>query len=127
MYRIVIATSRQDVFGEFEQALEASEKSILLQWVGSGSDALTMASETTPELLVVDEILEDMNGLTLIRKLLGINAMINTALVSSLSSSEFHEATEGLGILSNLPTVPVKDDAETILTLLSEIYNKNRT
>jgi len=121
MYKIVIVTSRQDDFGEFRRALETTERNIALQWASSGSDALTIASETTPELLVVDETLEDMDGLTLIRKLLGVNAMINTALISRLSSSEFHEATEGLGILSNLPVVPGKTDANAILTILSGI------
>jgi len=121
MCKIVIVTSRKDDFGKFGKALETAEKDISLQWVRSGSDALAVASEISPDLLIADEILDDMEGLTLIRKLLGINAMINTALVSRLSSSEFHEATEGLGILSNLPIVPGKADAQAILTRLAEV------
>ena len=78
MYKIVIVTSRKDDFGEFEEALKSAENDISLQWVHSGSEALAIASEATPELLVIDDILEDMDGLTLVRKLLGINAMINT-------------------------------------------------
>jgi len=123
MYKVVIATSRKDDFGEFGKALETAEKDISLQWVRSGSDALAVASETPPDLLVVDETLGNMEGLTLIRELLGVNAMINTALVSPLSSSEFHEATEGLGILSNLPIVPGKADAQAILTRLAEVVS----
>ncbi|MEA3232406.1 MAG: response regulator [Thermodesulfobacteriota bacterium] len=121
MYKIVIATSRKDDFGKFGKALETAEKSISLQWVRSGSDALAVASEIPPDLLIADEILDDMEGLTLIRKLLGINAMINTALASPLSASEFHEATEGLGILSNLPVVPGETDARAIFTRLVEV------
>ena len=121
MYNIVIVTSRKEDLGDFGRALETAEKRISLQWVGSGSDALAVASESTPDLLVVDETLADMDGLTLIRKLLGINAMINTALISPLSSSEFHKATEGLGILSNLPLSPGEIDAREILTRLAEV------
>lgn len=121
MYNIVIVTSRKEDLGDFGRALETAEKRISLQWVGFGSDALAVASESTPDLLVVDETLADMDGLTLIRKLLGINAMINTALISPLSSSEFHKATEGLGILSNLPLSPGEIDAREILTRLSGI------
>ena len=121
MYNIVIVTSRKEDLGDFGRALETAEKRISLQWVGSGSDALAVASESTPDLLVVDETLADMDGLTLIRKLLGINAMINTALISPLSSSKFHKATEGLGILSNLPLSPGEIDAREILTRLAEV------
>ena len=121
MYNIVIVTSRKEDLGDFGRALETAEKRISLQWVGSGSDALAVASESTPDLLVVDETLADMDGLTLIRKLLGINAIINTTLISPLSSSEFHKATEGLGILSNLPLSPGEIDAREILTRLAEV------
>ena len=121
MYKIVIVTSRKGDFGKFGEALKSAEKDISLQWVHSGAEALAVASEAIPELLVIDETLEDMDGLTLVRKLLGINAMINTALVSPLSSSEFHEATEGLGILNNLPIVPGEADAQDTLTRLVEV------
>lgn len=121
MYKIVIVTSRKDDFREFGNALEMADKDVSLKWVRAGSDALAVASKAPPDLMVVDDPLEDMGGLTLIRKLLGINAMINTALVSHLSSSAFHEATEGLGILSNLPFIPGETDAQAILTRLAEV------
>ena len=41
-----------------------------------------------------------------------INASVHTAVVSDMDPDEFHEATEGLGILMPLPTSPKADDAE---------------
>jgi hypothetical protein len=55
------------------------------------------------DLVIVDEALGDMSGLGLVRRLLGVNALINTVLVSTESPEDFHEHTEGLGILMPLP------------------------
>jgi len=48
-------------------------------------------------------------------KLIRVNPMINSAVLSSLSSDEFHEASEGLGIFAQLPLRPAKADAEKLL------------
>ena len=40
-----------------------------------------------------------------------VNAMVNTAVVSPLSDEEFHEVSEGLGILGRLPNEPGMSDA----------------
>lgn len=47
-----------------------------------------------------------------------INAMVNTAVVSPLSDEEFHEASEGLGILVRLPLEPGADEACELLRRL---------
>ena len=44
-----------------------------------------------------------------------VNAMVNTAVVSPLSDEEFHEASEGLGILGRLPNEPGMSDAVELL------------
>jgi hypothetical protein len=65
--------------------------------------------------VVIDENLPDMPGLDLVRRLLRINAMINTVVVSALPPDAFHEAGEGLGIMAQLPPQPTWEDARTIL------------
>ena len=47
-----------------------------------------------------------------------VNAMVNTAVVSPLSDEEFHEASEGLGILGRLPNEPGMNDAGELLRKL---------
>jgi two-component SAPR family response regulator len=68
-----------------------------------------------PLAAVIDEILPDMPGLDLVRRLLPINAMINTVMISALPSEAFHDASEGLGIMAQLPPQPTPEDARTIL------------
>jgi CheY-like chemotaxis protein len=121
MYKIVIVTSRKEAFRAFGNALETGPVEVALTWVPSGADALNAAKKNAPDLIVVDDSLQDTDGLSLIRQLLGINAMINTALVSRLSDDAFHEATEGLGVLSNLALDPDGSDAEAVLATLTEI------
>jgi hypothetical protein len=55
------------------------------------------------------------------KKLLSINPMINCAAVSPLPHEAFHEASEGLGVLAQLPVAPGKPDAEKLLRHLKDI------
>ena len=55
------------------------------------------------------------------QQLLFINAMVNTAVISPLSDSDFHEFSEGLGILKNLPMAPDADDAASLVLKLRQI------
>jgi len=51
--------------------------------------------------------------------------MITCASVSSLSPEDFHEASEGLGLMAQLPIQPGKEHAEELLQRLR--YLKNLT
>ena len=53
-----------------------------------------------------------------------INPMINTAVVSDLSKKEFHEATEGLGVLTAVSKHAGADEAEGLLEYLYKINMK---
>jgi hypothetical protein len=63
-----------------------------------------------------------MSGLDLSRMLVNANAMINTALVSRLSPEDFHETSEGLGVLLQLPEIPAEKEAENIVSSLKQIF-----
>ena len=47
--------------------------------------------------------------------------MVNTAVVSPLSDEEFHEASEGLGILGRLSTDPGMSEASELLHKLRAV------
>ena len=57
----------------------------------------------------------------LVQKLLMVNAMVNTAVLSPLSGAQFHEASEALGILGRLPEEPDKSDAVELLYKLRKV------
>ncbi len=122
MLTVIIITGNND--------LKASIESILMNNYGvhafiadSGKSALKIISNKTFDLVITDEMLSDMTGLQLVKELISISPMLNCAAISSLSSEDFHEAFEGLGILMQLPSVPGKDDIEKLLTHLNKIIN----
>ena len=86
-----------------------------LSWAESGEKALDIASDTAIDLVVTDESLGDMTGLEFAGRLLSVNPMINCASVSRLSPESFHEVSEGLGMMAQLPIQPGKEDAEELL------------
>ena len=88
--------------------------------IESGHKVLVHVAETTPALALIDTDLPDMSALDLARQLVSTNAMVNIALVSDASQEHFHEATEGLGILSQLPSEPAK---APIGRLVSDLFS----
>lgn len=72
----------------------------------SGAEALAMLSARRVDLVVIDETLQEMSGLDLARQVAARNPLAAVALVSPLAPEEFHESTEGLGILAQLPRHP---------------------
>jgi len=94
-----------------------------LTWAESGEKALGMVSDIAVDLVVTDERLGDMTGLEFAGKLLSINPMVNCASVSNLSPENFHEASEGLGLMAQLPFQPGKEDAKKLLQSLKQLRN----
>ena len=89
----------------------------------SGTAALLMIADNFFELVIVDDKLSDMSGIEFVRKMITKSPMVNCALASPLSTGKFHEATEGLGILMQLPLQPGRADAEKLLGHLRRIMN----
>lgn len=73
------------------------------------------------DLVIVDEQFDDMSGIAFVKQLVKINPLVNTAMVSTLADHDFHEATEGLGVLMQLPVAPGEKDAEALLGILEKI------
>ena len=92
-----------------------------LCWAESGEKALEIASDTAIDLVVTDERLGDMTGLEFAGRLLSVNPIINCASISHLSSENFHEVSEGLGLMAQLPIQPSKEDAEKLLQRLRNL------
>ena len=124
MLRIVIATNRPEVFRAFASAL-SSNPEVQLQQAGSGAEALKAARTAAPHLVIIDSGLADAEPLELVQQLLLVNAMVNTAVVSPLSEEEFHEASEGLGVLGRLPVEPGESEAADLLGKLKMVLGGN--
>jgi YesN/AraC family two-component response regulator len=123
MIRLLLVTPYRDPLLELALAMEKDDDVDELTWTDSGQKALDKLSETSVDLVVTDKELGDMTGLEFAEKLLRVNPMINCAVLSSLPSDEFHEASEGLGVFAQLPLRPAKADAEKLLKDLKNLKN----
>jgi DNA-binding NarL/FixJ family response regulator len=123
MLHIVLASSRLTALQSFAAALSANPE-VQLQQVASGAEALGAVRTAAPHLVIIDSALPDVAPLELVQQLLLVNAMVNTAVVSPLADEEFHEASEGLGILGRLPEEPGANDAAGLLGQLKKILGK---
>jgi len=120
-HRILVVTSDPKRLAAFADSLKASQE-IQVAWADSGAAALADVMQHPPLGVIADENLPDMPGLELVRRLLPINAMINTAVISSLSDAAFHETSEGLGILARLSPVPTESQARELLAQLKRLH-----
>ncbi len=122
MYKVLLVSSDDTSLFSLAEALEQHED-VDLSNVESGEDALRRVSETSFDLVVADRELGDMTGLELAGRLLGVNPMTHCAIVSPLSAEDFHEASEGLGLMAQLPISPDRGQAEELLKRLKALKN----
>ena len=120
MIKILLVTSEKESFSEFAGVLKQKDDVELFQ-AATGQEALEVLSESPVDLVIVNEKISDMTGIEFMKKLLMINPMINCAAVSSLAHEEFHEASEGLGVLMQLPVSPGEFVAEDLLKRLKHL------
>ena len=121
MMEIVLAGGNLASMPAFKTALE--DNGARVTCLDSGQQTLGAVSEIKFDLLVVDETLEDMSGLELIESVIMSRPMLNCAAVSSLSKEDYHEASEGLGVLMQLPAVPGREEADALMKHLSKIQS----
>jgi DNA-binding response OmpR family regulator len=120
MLRILLATARPEALHSFTETL-SSDPEVRLDRAASGAEALNAVRTSSPHLAVIDFDLPDLKPLDLVKEMLMVDAMVSTAVVSSLSEQEFHEASEGLGVLAHLPEEPGAGDAANLLHSLRKV------
>ena len=109
---VLLVSSDQSKWDAFTHALAESLPVDVLR-ARDGRHALETARKQKVLAAIVDSALADMTGVTLVRRLIQIDAMIHVALVSDQSADDFHAETEGLGIMLQLPSScrPLQADA----------------
>ena len=123
MENLLLVSPDKTSLSDLASALE-KDKDVDVSWAKSGSEALKSVSGSAFDLVITDETLADMTGLQLVGKLLSVNPMIHCASVSTLSQKEYHEKSEGLGLMDPLPDRPGGKDAERLLQNLRRIKGR---
>ena len=121
MTQIILAGSDLASLPVFNRAIE--ENSGRVTCLGSSGQVIEAISNESFDLLIADEFLGDMSGIDLIEKVIALNPMLNCAVVSSLPPDEYHEVSEGLGILMQLPNRPGQEEADALMKHLKKIQS----
>jgi DNA-binding response OmpR family regulator len=117
--KILLVTTRSDQLAEFISGLDLNKHEPVL--AESGRDALDFVHSIKPDLVIVDKNLPDYDSLDLVREIVRADAMVNTAVITEMNRKEFHEKSEGLGVLSALPGNPGNEDAGKLLLNMKNI------
>ncbi len=117
---ILLVTARPQQLAGFVDGLRQAED-VVLTVAKNADEALDRVRASAPQLAVIDSALPHTAPLALVMELLQANAMVNTAVVSSLPEAEFHEASEGLGVMARLPDPPGPEDVPGLLERLEGI------
>ena len=116
---ILVVSRRSDLWQTLRPQFERRGASMLA--VPTLDDALSAMQKEQPVLVV---LALDMNRDELRRavfQVLSVSAMIHTAAVSSMSPEDFHDAMEGLGMLTSLPTTPTTADIDALMDALAKV------
>lgn len=117
---IVVATQRPVELQDFLVELTgASREELLVETSGEG--ALTRVRTAPPRLVVIDSTLPDADPLKLVMDIMMISAMTLTAVVTTMTEDEFHDAAEGYGVLMALPPHPAAEHGRKLAGLLDSV------
>lgn len=121
MTSVLMVVSDKTRFQQLASGLGKEVKTATIQWADTAREALRLIKNNPPAVAVVDESLADMSGLDFVRRVVGINPWVQTAVVSHLSPETFHQTTEGLGVAVRLPGNPDISDAEPLIRLMDQV------
>ncbi|MTJ94305.1 MAG: response regulator receiver protein [Desulfovibrio sp.] len=115
---ILLQTGRPAVFAPFVRELE--RQGCTVTTVADAAACKDCVQRQAPQLVVVDapthgQARQDVIGI------MRVNALVHTAVVTDMAADAFHDAMEGLGILTSLPPAPGADDARRLLQLLNDV------
>ena len=112
--KVLLAGFRQVENKEFIDAL-LNFNEIEVTSANTGRDVLEILSRNCYDLAIVSQTLGSIDSLQLARKLVKHSPMTNCAVSNSLPPDVFHEQSEGLGLLAQLPAAPGADDARELI------------
>jgi DNA-binding response OmpR family regulator len=101
---VVIVTDRNESLYDFAQGLGND-----VEWTKNAADVLSRATNPPWQLIVLDAMMPGMDYKTFLMDLLRVNAMLNTVVVTDMEEEEFHEDSEGLGVLCAVPESPGRE------------------
>jgi two-component system chemotaxis response regulator CheB len=120
---VLLVDDSRTVLAQIEKAVEASEEAEIVGTASNGAEAIQKASELKPDLVIMDIVMPDIDGLAALRMLQAKQPEIRVAMLSSIGgvASKAEEAFR-LGAVQVLGK-PV--DEETLGALLTQEFERS--
>lgn len=118
--RILLVYKKGTDLQSFKEALQQHSEIEIVENDDTAS-ALQAIKDGQVDAVAIGEQLADMTGIEFVDALVKVNPLVNTALSSALSPGDYHEATEGQGVLLQLAVQPGKSDAEAFVEKLMKV------
>lgn len=122
--KILLATTRAHELEEFISGLGLEEHEPLA--AESGPEVMSLVSSIKPALIIVDDSLPGYDALGVVREIVRLDPMVNTAVITGMERGQFHKQSEGLGVLCALPQNPGPGDARKLIRDTQEILKLSR-
>lgn len=120
MISVILTAEPAAWVARLEQAF-AAHAGVQLQRCHSMAQALEAAGTGRPALMIIDQQVQGREALEIARGVLAVNAFVNLALISPMQPARFHQISEGLGVLAQLPPDPGAEQVERLLELLGRL------
>jgi len=120
---VLLVDDSRTVLSQLEKVIEASDEAEIVGTASNGAEAIQKASELKPDLVILDIIMPDIDGLAALRMLQAKQPEIRVAMLSSVGgmASKAEEAFR-LGAVQVLGK-PVDD--ETLRALLTQEFERS--
>ena len=124
MLKFLMVCNEKSLSGIYDHLKNYSD--IEVSWSHSASDALELIKDVPFDLVIIDKQIDDIDGIDFCKKIVSVNPMVNCSIAGSLPKKEFHEKTEGLGVMGQLKDETAKDDLEKIIKTLKKIIDQTK-
>ena len=120
---VLLVDDSRTVLSQIQKVVEASEEAEIVGAASNGAEAIQKTSELKPDLVIMDIVMPDIDGLAALRMLQAKQPEIRVAMLSSVGgmASKAEEAFR-LGAVQVLGK-PV--DAETLEALLTQEFERS--
>lgn len=116
---ILVVSTRTELWQSLRSQFESHGAS--MRTVSSLDDALNGMKESRPTLVVLDLDMDSSALRHAVFRILSVDAMIHTAAVTTMTPENFHDAMEGLGMLTGLPSLPSPADIDALMDALAKV------
>lgn len=116
---ILVVSPRADLWQNLRPQFE--KHGAALRLAPSMDEALSDLTARRADLVVLDINADAPDLRHAVFRILSVSAMIHTAAVTTMSPETFHDAMEGLGMLTGLPVNPSPTDIDALMTALGKV------